>query len=188
MQHSVWVKGDPTAENGSTAESHSRLREAAPRASAAPRSFRGAPAEAEAAPTPGYLDQDVWRFFYRWGGQLSSTLIRIRSRFDGDLDQYLLYLIFLLAELAQITARADTEARGYRPGSDVRRGMNALSLSDITRIPRETTRRKLQLLVESGYLTRGETGLYYLGDQYGLDAFFADLRPLFWDGVKVETH
>lgn len=188
MQHHVWVRGDPAAQNEPAFESHSHVGEAGPRASTAERSFRGASVRADQAPTTAYLDQDVWRFFYRWGGLLSSTLIRIRSRFDGDLDQYLLYLIFLLAELSQIAARADAEARGHRPQQSVRRGMNALSLAEITRIPRETARRKLQLLVEHSYLTRGETGLYYLGDRYGLDAFFADLRPLFWDAVKVEDH
>lgn len=136
-------------------------------------------------PAPGYLDQDASRFFYRWGGLLSQTLIRIRSRFDCDLDQYLLYLIFLLAELSQVVSRTEAEARGGRISPWTRRGMNALSLADITRIPRETARRKLQLLVAGGYLLRGEDGLYYLGEEYGMDAFFADLAPLFWDGVKT---
>lgn len=136
-------------------------------------------------PAPGYLDQDASRFFYRWGGLLSQTLIRVRSRFDCDLDQYLLYLIFLLAELSQIVSRSEAEARGGRISPWTPRGMNALSLADITRIPRETARRKLQLLVAGGYLQRGEDGLYYLGEEYGMDAFFADLAPLFWDGVKT---
>src|ERR1700677_3897234 len=127
---------------------------------------------------PGYADQEVARFFYRWGGQLASTLIRIRSRFDGDLDQYLLYLTFLLAELSQVVARSDAEARGEPLSPWTHRGMNALSVADITQAPRETVRRKLQLLVARGYLLRGDDGLYYLGDQYGLDAFFSDLRPL----------
>jgi hypothetical protein len=137
------------------------------------------------APSARYLDQDASRFFYRWGGLLSQTLIRIRSRFDCDLDQYLLYLIFLLAELSQIVSRTEAEARGGRISPWTQRGMNALSLADITRIPRETARRKLQLLVAGGYLLRGEDGLYYLGEEYGMDAFFADLAPLFWDGVKT---
>jgi len=133
-----------------------------------------------AEPVPGYLDQDVSRFFYRWGGHLSSTLVRIRSRFDGDLDQYLLYLIFLLSELSQ------SIAAGHEPSQAERRGLNALSLSDITQIPRETARRKLLALAERGYLLRDESGLFMLGDQYGLDQFFLDLKPLFWDAVKVE--
>jgi hypothetical protein len=128
-----------------------------------------------------FLDQDASRFFYRWGGELSSILVRIRARFDGDLDQYLLYLIFLLGELARVQAAAEAEARGEPPRPSERRGMNALSLSEITRIPRETARRKLQLLVADGYLRREGEGLYFLGDRYGVDAFFWDLKPLFWD-------
>ena len=130
-----------------------------------------------------FLDQDASRFFYRWGGELSSILIRIRTRFDGDLDQYLLYLIFLLGELARVQAVAEAQARGdpLRPSEP--RGMNALSLSEITRIPRETARRKLQLLVADGYLRREGEGLYFLGDRYGVDAFFWDLKPLFWNAL-----
>ena len=128
-----------------------------------------------------FLDQDASRFFYRWGGELSSILIRVRSRFDGDLDQYLLYSIFLLGDLAQQVAAAEAEARGDPPRPRERKGMNALSLSDITLIPRETARRKLQQLVADGYLRREGEGLYFLADRYGLDAFFWDLKPLFWD-------
>lgn len=128
-----------------------------------------------------FLDQDVSRFFYRWGGELSSILIRVRARFDGDLDQYLLYLIFLLGELAQQAAASEAEARGEAPRPRERKGMNALSLSDITLIPRETARRKLQQLVADGYLRREGEGLYFLADRYGVDAFFWDLKPLFWE-------
>ncbi len=130
-----------------------------------------------------FLDQDAARFFYRWGGQLSSILIRVRARFEGDLDQYLLYTIFLLGELSQLVAAADAEARGEPPRPRERRGMNALSLSDITLIPRETARRKLQQLVADGYLRREGEGLYFLAERYGLDAFFWDLKPLFWDSL-----
>lgn len=133
-----------------------------------------------AEPYPGYLDQDVSRFFYRFGGHLSATLIRVRGRFDGDLDQYLLYLIFLLSELSDSMAGAASGPRTFLR----RRGLNALSLSDITQIPRETARRKLLALADQGYLVRDADGLFMLGDRYGLDQFFADLRPLFWDAVR----
>ena len=122
------------------------------------------------------------RFFYRWGGHLSATLIRVRSRFDGDLDQYLLYLVFLLAEISE------SIPRGPRPPATFarRRGLNALSLADITQIPRETTRRKLLALVERGFLVREEDGLFTLGDAGDIDHFFADLKPLFWDAMRLE--
>src|SRR5215467_6672502 len=74
-----------------------------------------------------FLDQDASRFFYRWGGELSSILIRTRARFDGDLDQYLLYLIFLLAELQQAASGAEAQARGEPVRPRERKGMNALS-------------------------------------------------------------
>lgn len=144
-----------------------------------------APVHGAVAPSEAYLDQDVAKFFYRWGGLLSSTLIRIRSRFHGDLDEYLIYLVFLLTELAQVVTANEAAARGARPRTPSRRGLNALSIADITRIPRETARRKLHGLNAAGYLVRDGEGLFYLGDIYGLDAFFHDLKPLFWDAVRT---
>ena len=134
--------------------------------------------------TRSFLDQDSARFFYRWGGLLSSTLIGVRSRFQGDLDQYLIYLIFLLDDLArEVSGR---EGARHRPPLE-QRGLNALSIADITDIPRETARRKMQLLVAGGYIERGYDGLYYLGDRYGRDEFFFDLSPLFLDGLKSKA-
>jgi hypothetical protein len=144
------------------------------------------PSEEEAgdvAEFGSYLDQDVSRFFYRWGGLLSSTLIRIRARFQGDLDQYLIYLVFLLDDLS-LTISA--QARGGRRKESDARGLNALSIAEVTSIPRETARRKLQMLVASGYIDRAADGLYYLGDRYGMDQFFFDLSPLFWEGVRPD--
>jgi len=147
-------------------------------------SNRGA-VDVQAEPSPGYLAQDVRKFFYKWGGLLSATLVRIRGRFEGDLDRYLVYLVFLLTELSQQVAQGEAAARGARTVPPRPRGLNALSIAEITRIPRETTRRKLQALQETGYLLRGPDGLYYLSGKYGVDAFFYDLSPLFWDGVKL---
>lgn len=126
-------------------------------------------------PYEGYLDQNASRFFYRWGEHLSETLVRVRRKFDGDLDQYLLYLTFLLYELQQTTGVAQAGPR---------RGLNAHSLAEITQIPRETARRKLLALTERGFLERDPAGLFILSDRYDLDEFFCDLKPLFWDAVK----
>jgi hypothetical protein len=135
----------------------------------------------------GFLGQDARRFFYRWGGHLFSVLIRIRSRFGDDLDLYLIYLVFLLAELSRVIAHGEARAAGARTRFEAPRGLNALSIAEITRIPRESARRKLQRLVALGYVRRAEDGLYFLGDRYGLDAFFCDLKPLFWDGLVPDA-
>lgn len=125
---------------------------------------------------PAPPELDMQRLFYRWSGQFSSVLIRTRARFDGDLDQYVLYLTFLLSELAD---SINGEAGAPRQS----RGLNALSLSEITGIPRESARRKLLLLAANGYLHRDADGLFTLADRYGLETFFAELKPLFADAV-----
>ncbi len=120
------------------------------------------------------------KFFYRWGRLLSSTLIRLRSKFDGDFDQYLIYMVFVLTDLsrrAQISTPT-TRGQAFAP-KEV--GLNTLSVADITEIPRETARRKLRLLVAGGYLCRRSNQLYYLGDRYDPDEFLLDLAPLFND-------
>ncbi|MDP2260523.1 MAG: hypothetical protein Q8J89_12500 [Caulobacter sp.] len=143
-----------------------------------------------AAPTPAaqwvddYLTQDVSRFFYKWGGSLSSVLIRLRGRYDGDLDQFLLHLVFMLTELASANHAAEAKAKGARTVIVRRRGINILSLTDITRVPRETVRRKLAALTARGLVERGEDGLYYAGPATDIDQFFYALSPLFWEGVK----
>ena len=132
------------------------------------------PSEAEA------LFQSSPRYFYRWGRALSSTLIRLRSKFDGDFDQYLIFLVFVLSDLSR---RSQPSPRGAEVGMTMNKdaGLNTLSVADITEIPRETARRKLRLLVEAGYLRREDNQLYYLGERYNPTEFLQDLSPLFQD-------
>ncbi len=133
-----------------------------------------------------YLGRDVSRFFYRWGGSLSSVLVKLRGRYDGDLDQFLLHLVFMLTELASANYAAEAKAKGAQTVIVRRRGLNVLSLADITRIPRETVRRKLAAMVERELVVREEDGLYYSGPSSDIDQFFYALSPLFWEGVKPD--
>jgi len=143
-----------------------------------------------APPTPtdrwvtDYLGQDASRFFYKWGGSFSAVLVRLRGRYDGDLDQFLIHLVFMLTDLASANAVVEARARGAVTVIRRRRGLNVLSLADITRIPRESGRRKQALMVDRSLVVREPDGLYYPGPASDIDGFFYALSPLFWDGVR----
>jgi hypothetical protein len=134
-----------------------------------------APGDSAHAAVESVLDQP--KQLYRLGRLLSSTLIRLRTRFDGDLDQYLIYMVFVLSDLSR---RLQAKAGTAEPAGalHVRTGLNALSVADITEIPRETTRRKLRLLVESGHLRLEPDHLYYLAEGRQPEEFLCDFAPL----------
>ena len=135
----------------------------------------GTAAPVVAEPQASAPEVDDRRRLYRWGGRFSVALVAMRARFGGDLDQYLIYLIFMLAEQAhQRAARSATAVPPARVA-----GLNALSVAEITRIPRETVRRKLRAMVDHGHILRGEDGLYYPGPATDLDRFFDELNALF---------
>lgn len=71
-----------------------------------------------------------------------------RSEFNNDLDQMLVYIVLMIDDLQA----GDGSARS--------RGVNAMSLSQITRIPRESVRRKLSKLQAANIVERGDDGLW----------------------------
>jgi hypothetical protein len=132
---------------------------------------RSAPAAAEDTS----LDQA--RRLYKWSDQLTAALIRLRAEFDGDLDRFLLHSIFVQSEIRRGLARAEAAQRGRSVGGGPV-GLNALSLSEITGIPRETARRKLKQLGDAGMLRQGADGLHYLVGPYPGARFARDFAPL----------
>ncbi|HTI66765.1 MAG TPA: hypothetical protein VL460_04370 [Caulobacteraceae bacterium] len=109
--------------------------------------------------------------FYRWSQKLSARLTELRRDFGGDLDLFLLQLVFVQAEMSRGLNRSACLSRGP--------GLNALSVADITAISRETTRRKLKVLADGGFLQRGPDGLHYLSERYSRDHFAADFSGLY---------
>jgi len=90
--------------------------------------------------------------FYRQISKFSTTLIDLRDEFEGDMDRFLVYLIVLLDDVSRVSRGAGPEGRG----------VSALSIAEITRIPRETVRRKVSLLVASGLLRREGYAHYHV--------------------------
>jgi hypothetical protein len=103
------------------------------------------------------------RVRYRWCQRWTETLTRLRRQFDGDLDQYLLLLVFEQGEMARAVACLEGAVRKDLPARPEPRGMNAMSVAEICGIPRESARRKLKRLIERQAIRLGPDGLYYLG-------------------------
>jgi len=92
--------------------------------------------------------------FYRQMSGFSATLIDLRDEFEGDMDRFLVYLIVLLDDVSRAARGAGSQGCG----------VSALSIAEITRIPRETVRRKVNLLVSAGLLRREGYAHYHVTD------------------------
>lgn len=128
--------------------------------------------------TPRPSADDELRRLYKWGGRFSVGLIEMRRRFGGDLDQYLIYMIVMLAELAHRRAANPPSGDGRANAPPAPNGLNAFSIAEITCIPRETVRRKLRIMGDAGHIRRGADGLYYPGPSADLERFSAELNTL----------
>ncbi len=154
----------------------------APTSAASPQDLKAVRLQPDRSPRTGAVsdggqDARLQKGLYRWGTLLSSTLMRLRTQFGGDFDQYLIYMTFVLSDISRRSINTPGATGQFRPA----RGMNTLSIAEITEIPRETTRRKLKLLVESGRLKRTPDRLYHLGDTETADEFLEELASLFGD-------
>jgi hypothetical protein len=99
------------------------------------------------------------RFKYNIGRKLFDILRNIRTKHGGDFEEYLiLYALLLASDYHQMMVSSQSLDKPFirRP-----QGVNLLSISDITNIPRETVRRKVAKLVAEGSITRGDDGLHY---------------------------
>ena len=98
---------------------------------------------------------------------MTSRLRAMYQAYDGDLT-----LCLVLGEIAsRNTERFYDERRGYQPSSfnGPRQYLpcNALSISDVTGIPRETVRRKLAKLVDLGWIEKTPDDMYVITDRIG---------------------
>lgn len=99
---------------------------------------------------------------YRWCQKWTETLASLRQDFNGDLDQYLLFLVFEQSEMARNLSALEGASRRDSLHRVESRGMNAMSIAEICGIPRETARRKLKRLIQRRVIRMGPDGLYYL--------------------------
>lgn len=98
---------------------------------------------------------------------MTSRLRAMYQAYDGDLT-----LCLVLGEIAsRNTERFYDERRGYQlasfNGQRQYLPCNALSISDVTGIPRETVRRKLAKLVDLGWIEKTPDDMYVITDRIG---------------------
>jgi hypothetical protein len=107
--------------------------------------------------------------------------------YDGDLT-----LSLVLGEIAVRNYEHIYSDRNSAtaPGALKKRPCNALSISDVTGIPRETVRRKLAKLLELGWVEKTPDELYVVSDAIGdVFAAFDDSQAydLLATSRKIET-
>jgi len=94
-------------------------------------------------------------------GNLTQLLIAARNGFDGDLDMFLVLAVVGDRTFSAKSVDPKLSYSAWREGAarhSVPLSINARSIADYTGIPRETVRRKLLLLEEKGWITKGADG------------------------------
>ena len=91
----------------------------------------------------------------------STLLIALRRDFSGDLD---MLLVLAVIGDRRLSRRASADALTYKQmgrtpmREDARAAINALSVAEYTGIPRETVRRKVNELIQKGWVSRDDNG------------------------------
>lgn len=122
------------------------------------------------------IDEQLTRNFGRIWPQhvaaLTQFLIECRRNFDGDIDLFLVLCVIGDRTFSARNAPADMSFEDWN-GTAVKavraEEINVQSLSDFSGIPRETVRRKLNILVEKGWVARDERGYITATEKAKLD-------------------
>jgi hypothetical protein len=134
--------------------------------------------EAQAAFTSNYQ-----AYQYRFVEFFIEHLSDVSRSFRGDLQA-----MIVLALVGQVYLRAVRAA--IRAGHDPRDlpverlGINASRIADVTSIPRETVRRKLDGLERRGWIVRNADGSYRMVHENGATAARTDLADLDARGIE----
>ena len=96
------------------------------------------------------------------------------SAFDGDYQEMLVLAVLGQARLGAVRAAANTDLM-VPDVEAAAESTNASRIADITKIPRQTVRRKLASLEARGWIERDDTGAYRLVSSGGQSTARRDL-------------
>lgn len=98
---------------------------------------------------------DLWPVHHR---EFTALLVECRRHFDGDMDQ-----LVILSVIGERTLTAERSAGLTYPefvegrrAAGISRRINTQSIAEYTGIPRETVRRKVNHLIDRGWVRRNE--------------------------------
>ncbi len=107
-------------------------------------------------------------------GALIRHLVECRRAFDGDLDLFLVLTIIgertFPAKNAPAAMSQDEFLHGH-VGDTEPAAINQQSIADYSGIPRETVRRKIEILIEKGWIQRDEHKLLTATDKANEELF-----------------
>lgn len=118
------------------------------------------------------LTENFGRIWPQHVASLTQFLIDCRRYFDGDLDLFLVLCVIGDRTFSARHAPPDMNFESWSGAKveDVRSvDINVQSLADFSGIPRETVRRKLNILVEKGWVARDERGFITATERAKMD-------------------
>jgi hypothetical protein len=104
------------------------------------------------------IKNDFGRIWPAHVGNLTRFLASCRRSFDGDFDMFLILAVIGDCTYSQQHADPNDDYAAFTAGqlhATPPVNINIRSIADYTGIPRETVRRKINLLVEKGWVVRG---------------------------------
>jgi hypothetical protein len=109
----------------------------------------------------GTFDTRFGKLHALHSGALTRYLVECRQACDGDLDLFLIMAIIgerTFSALRAPDSMSHDEFVTGTVGKIAPQPINLQSIADFSGIPRETVRRKLELLIGRGWVQRGEHG------------------------------
>jgi hypothetical protein len=108
------------------------------------------------------LDSNFGKLHAQHVGALTRHLVECRQAFGGDLDLFLVMTIIGERTFPARNAPAEMSHAQFvhgHVGDTEAAAINQQSIADYSGIPRETVRRKIEILIEKGWIVRDESKL-----------------------------
>lgn len=105
--------------------------------------------------------KDFGKFWPVHVASLTKFLIECRKHFDGDMDLFIVMCVVGDRTFSEMRANKDIHFEDWQSSMEneiIPKDINTLSISEYSGIPRETVRRKVNSLIQKGWIARDENG------------------------------